>query len=294
MTRLKVERDGPNHTLACPHCGREIRCYRFSGMADLAPHFFCDTCSNLYFDEAQRALLYRRKATRRLLREMAASLPDCPCGGRFRPEADPRCPGCGRELEGDPDPLQRLTQPGAVLLAGARMVTPVPEDELRFGEVAERAAGARAERRLSIAEVAEAVEVPRCRLEAIERADLAGIEAAALLEYVGFLDLERWFDKWAKGNADLLRGRRLEDCLPSSLREVGRRCARARRERGLSRKEASREARVPQYRIRDVEQSASDAIDPACLGRYVAFLGLAEWFETWCERHPELSRRLRP
>ncbi len=81
------------------------------------PHFYCDTCSNLFFSGAHHELVRRLPHDVSLLDRLARSLPSCPCGGRFRPGANPKCPSCDGELKHQLDPIARLSDPFAVLLS---------------------------------------------------------------------------------------------------------------------------------------------------------------------------------
>ena len=113
----------PVASIPCPHCALDIRYYHYSGMGDLAPHFYCDTCSNLYFSPRHRDLLRARAPSLELLRLIERELPACPCGGRFVPGSNPKCPHCGREVEHQSDPVERLTDPYAIQVEGARFIS---------------------------------------------------------------------------------------------------------------------------------------------------------------------------
>lgn len=113
----------PVASIPCPHCGLEIRYYHYSGMGEAAPHFYCNTCSNLYFNPRHRDLLYGREPSMELLKLIEQELPSCPCGGRFVPGSNPKCPHCGREVEHDSDPVERLSDPYAIQVEGARFIS---------------------------------------------------------------------------------------------------------------------------------------------------------------------------
>jgi hypothetical protein len=121
--RFRITRRRAAARKECPNCGREYGYYWFSGMGDIAPHFYCDRCSNVYFREAHRRLLYEREASRQLVDEIASSLPDCPCGGRFLPGAGPKCPHCRFEFQHQDDPVKRLDDPHAILVGRAALLT---------------------------------------------------------------------------------------------------------------------------------------------------------------------------
>ncbi|EPE9571079.1 hypothetical protein ACSPRU_005832, partial [Escherichia coli] len=94
-----------------PKCGKETPAWQSSGMSDSCPHFFCDTCSNVIHREQDHALLYENEINQELLDRIAATLPDCPCGGRFVPGANPKCPSCKTEYVHQWDAVKRLNVP---------------------------------------------------------------------------------------------------------------------------------------------------------------------------------------
>lgn len=105
-------------TMKCPCCSYVVRAWRSSGMSDIAPHFYCDQCSNAIHREADKEASWERQ-TEEILNDIATKLPDCPCGGRFRPGANPKCPKCNEEFRHSDSPLQRLTDPHVILIDGA-------------------------------------------------------------------------------------------------------------------------------------------------------------------------------
>ena len=82
------------------------------------PHFYCDACSNIYFDESLRDMLFRHtgEIDAGVLHEIESKLPNCPCGGHFSPGRNPKCPHCKKELANQADALQRLTDPYLILV----------------------------------------------------------------------------------------------------------------------------------------------------------------------------------
>lgn len=94
-------------------------------MSDVAPHFYCDRCSNVLFRESDRDLLAAREdpPTRELLLTITRTLPGCPCGGHFTPGANPKCPECKRGIPHQDDMVRRLSDPLAILVEGALFVT---------------------------------------------------------------------------------------------------------------------------------------------------------------------------
>jgi hypothetical protein len=87
-------------------------------MSDCFPHFYCDSCSNVIQRDADKELVWH-EATQELADRIAATLPDCPCGGRFRPGADPKCRGCDAPLSHRDDPVKRLHDPHMIVIDGA-------------------------------------------------------------------------------------------------------------------------------------------------------------------------------
>ena len=72
--------------------------------------------------------------------------------------------------------------------------------------------------------------------------------------------------------------------LASRLRE-------ARESAGLSLKEVAKRLKIPQYRIRDAESSAENAVGEV-LEQYVSLVGAGEWYMEWSRRNPELAKRI--
>ena len=109
--------------IACTTCRDVTKAWRSSGMSDSCPHFYCSKCSNVILRAEDRDLLRRRSPSPELVQEFAASLPACPCGGRFTPGANPKCRACGSELPHQSDPVTRLTDPFMIVLDGACVLT---------------------------------------------------------------------------------------------------------------------------------------------------------------------------
>lgn len=127
--KLRRSRYKPYFSFPCPHCDKRVESFRFSGMSDMSPHFYCDKCSNVFFTQSHRDLLYRKRVSEELLSEIASSLPKCTCGGQFAPGANPRCPHCGQQIElhSGASSLKRLSDPIAFIFKGAYLVQ--PEDD---------------------------------------------------------------------------------------------------------------------------------------------------------------------
>ena len=114
----------PCKSINCPHCKGVVEFYHYSGMGDLVPHFYCDTCSNILFREEDHHKIRNREITVALFNELSEKLPACPCGGQFSPEASPKCPHCKRDIKHQETPLKRLTDPYAIQIKGASLLKP--------------------------------------------------------------------------------------------------------------------------------------------------------------------------
>lgn len=75
---------------------------------------------------------------------------------------------------------------------------------------------------------------------------------------------------------------------------VATRLREARESRGLDLKAAAKAARVPQYRLRYMEQCNLRQLRPSDLNGYVDFLGLGRWFACWSKANSKLAARLAP
>ena len=106
--------------LVCPHCHHNNPAWRSSGMGDCRPHFYCDRCSNVILREVDYDLVYLSPMSdAEMLKIIARGLPNCPCGGRFTPGASPKCAHCGKEIQHQSNPEQRLHDPFMMVLDGA-------------------------------------------------------------------------------------------------------------------------------------------------------------------------------
>jgi hypothetical protein len=107
-------------TMTCPACKHIVRAWRSSGMSDCFPHFYCDRCSNAIQREADKQMAWSEQSLE-IVQRIAATLPDCPCGGHFKPGTNPKCPACGGEFAHKNDTVRRLTDPNVILIHGACM-----------------------------------------------------------------------------------------------------------------------------------------------------------------------------
>ena len=106
-------------TMTCRSCKHTTWAWRSSGMSDCAPHFYCDRCSNVIHRFSDQVLTYNIPGNMEIVEYIAASLPVCPCGGRFTPGANPKCPACGTPFNHQADVVKRLTDPHMIALDGA-------------------------------------------------------------------------------------------------------------------------------------------------------------------------------
>lgn len=106
--------------LKCQHCQGLNEGWRSSGMSDCFPHFYCSRCSNVIHREADKAPIYAAGgADAQVLAQIAATLPDCPCGGHFTPGAGPKCRHCQQDTGLVRDPVAYLQNPNMLILDGA-------------------------------------------------------------------------------------------------------------------------------------------------------------------------------
>ncbi len=73
---------------------------------------------------------------------------------------------------------------------------------------------------------------------------------------------------------------------------VAEKCRAAREERGVSLKQAALKLKVPQYRLREIEDGRLPAIDGAMLNAYVELLGIKQWFFRWAKQNRALHAKL--
>ena len=76
------------------------------------------------------------------------------------------------------------------------------------------------------------------------------------------------------------------------FRAVSARCRDARIRLGLSIKETALKLKVPQYRIKAIENASVREIVPDALLKYVAFLGLEKWFHRWITANQALASKI--
>ncbi len=71
-------------------------------------------------------------------------------------------------------------------------------------------------------------------------------------------------------------------------------CQGAREQRGLSIKDAAALLKVPQYRLKAIEQGSLKLIEPGTLHAYVGLLELGAYFEEWAAANPALRQSFLP
>ena len=75
---------------------------------------------------------------------------------------------------------------------------------------------------------------------------------------------------------------------------VAERCRTARARQDLSLKDAARALRMPQYRLKDIEENRVWAVDQAVLVLYIELLDIKQWFSRWKAQNSSLFENLRP
>jgi hypothetical protein len=112
--------------ILCPSCSTEIWSYVTSGMSQCFPHFYCNQCSNVIHRESDKEEVLKsdcnfeivgdQSCAQALLEKIANSLPECPCGGMFKPGENPKCPSCRYEFKHGYDEIYRLNDPYMIVL----------------------------------------------------------------------------------------------------------------------------------------------------------------------------------
>src|SRR5439155_194057 len=102
----------------------------------------------------------------------------------------------------------------------------------------------------------------------------------------------RVIENFPPGAAQVLAGYGIDPRDGIRFHPVATRCREARERRGLTIKSAAHELRIPQYRLRDVENGQTNRIEPEVLARYLALLDLGRWFARWKAYNPELAAKL--
>lgn len=84
------------------------------------------------------------------------------------------------------------------------------------------------------------------------------------------------------------------EAMEDSIRfmSVTQKCAARRLSKGITIKEAAKAIRVPQYRLKDIEQGSLRDVQVPVLLPYLDFLGLKRWFGQWKAANRSLAERL--
>ena len=69
-------------------------------------------------------------------------------------------------------------------------------------------------------------------------------------------------------------------------------CRTTREEKHISLKQASRELKIPQYRLREIEGGNVKSILPDVLEKYVDYLGLAGVFHNWLKENGDIYKSI--
>ncbi len=109
-------------TMRCPQCHNITRAWQSSGMSQCFPHFYCNECSNVIHRGDDQTIVWKDRS-QELLDEIAATLPDCPCGGHFTSGANPKCAHCGSEFPHQDDAVTRLHDGRMIAVDGACVFT---------------------------------------------------------------------------------------------------------------------------------------------------------------------------
>lgn len=75
---------------------------------------------------------------------------------------------------------------------------------------------------------------------------------------------------------------------------VAERCRIARVRKHLSLKDAARVLRVPQYRLKDIEENRVGKVNQAVLILYIELLEIKQWFSRWKAQNSSLYESLSP
>lgn len=116
---------------------------------------------------------------------------------------------------------------------------------------------------------AAALTDPEIRLVAAEVRRLVGADCAVTLEESGI---------------------QIEDTI--RFTSLGARCREARETLGKTLPQLARQLKVPQYRLRAIENGRVREVEPEIAARYFEHLGITEWIARWARRNAELARRL--
>ncbi len=89
---------------------------------------------------------------------------------------------------------------------------------------------------------------------------------------------------------DINYNERFEDYI--RLMPLGAKCREVRGRLGLSLKEASAKFKIPQYRLKAIEEGQRGEILPGYLKKYIQVLGIKDWLKKWISVNHELAVKL--
>ena len=126
---MKLKRHQPpcDSSIPCPGCEAEIRFWNAGNAGGAFPHFYCDTCSNVYWSHDLWLCAQSNEDRTAALAEIQQMLPGCPCGGAFVIGSNPACPACGFRLTHQLDAAERLFDPHAIVVSGAAFYSPADD-----------------------------------------------------------------------------------------------------------------------------------------------------------------------
>jgi len=75
---------------------------------------------------------------------------------------------------------------------------------------------------------------------------------------------------------------------------VGKEFAAAREARGLTIKKISQQLRVPQYRLRAIENARVRDLRSDAVSKYAEFLNLTNWYQDWCSENETFVEKYVP
>jgi hypothetical protein len=114
-----IKRKYPSvYSAICPKCNKKIKYYRLGGMGQVYPHFYCDKCSNVYYNNEDKELVIKSDLTESLFNQIITNLPACPCGGHFCANKGPKCPYCNYRQPRTINIVSILTEPHAIIMKG--------------------------------------------------------------------------------------------------------------------------------------------------------------------------------
>lgn len=75
-------------------------------------------------------------------------------------------------------------------------------------------------------------------------------------------------------------------------KSLSEKCRQTRESAGISLKQLAVELKIPQYRIRAIEEGRFGEIRYADLNGYLATIGLEKWYKKWAKANPSLAKDL--